>query len=61
MKQYKDLDKIGKKARLASGKINCEECPAKAKCNLLVFDVCTHVFEVGYRKGYNQHKRDCNK
>jgi hypothetical protein len=58
MKPYCDLDATGKKARKASGKINCEKCPAKAKCDLLTFDVCTYVFEEGFRKGYNQRKRE---
>ena len=58
MKPYKDLDSIGKKARMSSGKINCEKCPMKAKCNLLVFDVCTYAFEEGFRKGYNQRKKE---
>jgi hypothetical protein len=58
MKPYCDLDALGKKARKASGKINCEKCPAKAKCDLLTFDVCTYAFEEGYRKGYNQRKKE---
>jgi hypothetical protein len=58
MKPYCDLDATGKKARKALGKINCEKCPAKAKCDLLTFDVCTYVFEEGFRKGYNQRKRE---
>lgn len=58
MKPYCDLDALGKKARKASGKINCEKCPAKVKCDLLTFDVCTYVFEEGFRKGYNQRKKE---
>ena len=58
MKPYCDLDATGKKARKASGKINCKKCPAKRKCDLLTFDVCTYVFEEGFRKGYNQRKRE---
>ena len=58
MKPYCDLDSLGKKARKASGKINCDKCPAKRKCDLLTFDVCTYVFEDGFRKGYNQRKRE---
>ena len=61
MKHYYDLDALGKKARRASGKINREKCPAKVKCDLLTFDVCTYVFEEGFRKGYNQRKREENK
>ena len=57
MKPYCDLDAIGKKARRASGKINCDKCPAKAKCDLLTFDVCTYAFEEGYRKGYTNVRR----
>ena len=58
MTPYREFDALGKKARIASGKINCEQCPAKAKCNPLTFDVCTYVFEQGFRKGYNQYKRE---
>jgi hypothetical protein len=58
MKPYCDLDATGKKARMASGKINCDKCPAKAKCDPLTFDVCTYVFEEGFRKGYNQRKKE---
>lgn len=58
MKRNQNLDSIGKKARLASGKLNCTECPAKAKCTPVVFDVCTYAFDVGFRKGYNQRKRE---
>lgn len=58
IKPYKDLDSVGKKARMAAGKLNCEKCPMKAKCNLLIFDVCTYAFEEGFRKGYNTHKRE---
>lgn len=58
IKPYKELDSIGKKARKAAGRLNCEKCPMKAKCYPLVFDVCTYVFEEGFRKGYNQRKRE---
>lgn len=58
MKPYCDLDATGKKARRASGKIKCDKCPAKAKCDLLTFDVRTYAFEEGYRKGYNQRKKE---
>lgn len=58
MKPYCDLDATGKKARNAWGKINCDKCLAKGKCDLLTFDVCTYVFEEGFRKGYNQRKRE---
>ena len=58
MRPYCDLDATGKKARNASGKINCDKYPAKVKCDLLTFDVCTYVFEEGFRKGYNTRKRE---
>ena len=58
MRPYCDLDALGKKARKVSGKINCKKCPAKAKCDFLTFDVCTYVFEEGFRKGYNTRERE---
>lgn len=56
MKLYCDLDALGKKARKAN--INCNKCPMKAKCDQPTFDVCTYAFEEGFRKGYNQRKRE---
>ena len=58
IKPYKELDSIGKKARKAAVRLNCEKCPMKAECTPVVFDVCTYVFEEGFRKGYNQRKRE---
>lgn len=58
IKLYKDLDTISRKARVAGGKLNCEKCPMKARCNLLIFDVCTYAFTEGFRKGYNKRKKE---
>ena len=32
--------------------------PGKSKVHPNVFDVCTYVFDEGFRKGYNQRKRE---
>lgn len=58
MEPYKQLDSIGKKARKAAGRLNCKKCPLKAKCTPIVFDVCTYVFDEGFRKGYNLRKKE---
>ena len=58
MKPYCDLDSLGKKARRANGRINCEKCPMHARCTDMVMEVCAYVFEHGYRAGYNQRKRE---
>lgn len=58
MRPFQDLDSLGKKARIASGRIRCDKCPLCQRCNDLTFEACTYIFEHGYRAGYNRRKKE---
>lgn len=60
MKSYLNLTPLEKKARKASGRICCANCPIYGLCltNKKISDACDYIFLKAYKSGYNQHKRE---
>lgn len=58
MKKYNELNRLEKKARTSSGRINCEKCPMFMRCNELIMDACDYIYLTAFRKGYNTHKKE---
>lgn len=58
MRPYCDLDATGKKARTACMKQRCCVCQYAKVCNIAMSEVCSVIYEKGFRKGYNQRKEE---
>lgn len=44
MKPYRDLDKIGQKARDNEKRLSCDKCPANGKCSPTMYEACDYIY-----------------
>lgn len=60
IKHYSELSSIEKKAREASGRTYCIDCPIYGLCRTkeILLDACDYIFLKAYKAGYYQHKKE---
>lgn len=58
IKKFKELDSIGKKARQASMRQRCCVCQFATICTPATSEMCTVIYEKGFRRGYYQRKEE---
>lgn len=60
MRHYSELSPLEKKAREASGRMNCGDCPAYPLCKKdeRFLEACDFIYLTAYKAGYNRHKKE---
>lgn len=59
MKHYSELSPLEKKAREASGRLKCTDCPIYKLCKTseMFIDACDFIYLSAFKTGYNTRKK----